>query len=86
MATSLVRKALAISAGPEREYFYSRLPTNGTNNLKQIGLVETPLPLVLENPNVDKIQIFEKIAVLTSGSTKFDEDEASIRTVCQRGS
>lgn len=51
------------------------------NNLKQIGLHQTPLPLVLDKPEVDRIQITEKTAFLTAGSTAFNEDEAKIRAV-----
>jgi Domain of unknown function (DUF4349) len=49
------------------------------NNLKAIGLIQTPLPLVLDQPEVEKIRITEKTANLTSGSTAFKEDESAIR-------
>ena len=49
------------------------------NNLKQIGLIQTPLPLVLDNPDFEKIRITEKTATLTAGSTAFKEDEVKIR-------
>ncbi len=56
-------------------------PSNGNfaHNLKQIGLIQTPLPLVLDNPEVEKIRITEKTALLTAGSTAFKKDEAAIR-------
>ncbi len=70
------------SLSAEREY---HLPWNGNwaNNLKQIGLIETPLPLVLDKPDVEKIRITEKTALLTSTSTAFKDDEAKIRAAIQ---
>ena len=50
------------------------------NNLKQIGLAQTPLVLVLDQPDVEKIQVEEKTAQLALGSDAFDDDEAAIRT------
>ena len=50
------------------------------NNLKQIGLEQTPLPLVLDQPDVEKIQVEEKTAQLALGSDAFDDDEAASRT------
>jgi hypothetical protein len=50
------------------------------NNLKQIGLAQTPLLLVLDQPDVEKIQVEEKTAQLALGSDAFDDDEAAIRT------
>ena len=49
------------------------------NNLVQIGLAHTPLPLVLEQADVDKIQVYEKNAQLAAGTEAFEPDEASIR-------
>lgn len=49
------------------------------NNLKQIGLAQTPLPLVIDQPDVEKIQVFEKTAQVALGSDAFDEDEEAIR-------
>jgi hypothetical protein len=51
------------------------------NNLRQIGLATTPLPLVIDQPDVEKIQVFEETAQLILGSDVFDDDEAAIRTV-----
>jgi hypothetical protein len=50
------------------------------NNLKQLGLALTPLPLVIDQPDLEKIQVFEKTATVALGSDAFDEDEAGIRT------
>jgi hypothetical protein len=46
----LALETLSLSSG--REYV---LPFNGNfaHNLKQIGLIQTPLPLVLDNPEVE---------------------------------
>jgi adenylate cyclase class IV len=60
---------------------YSR--QQNVNNLKQLGLVETPLPLVLDGPNVEKIRIHEKRAVMTAGSASFDDDSARIHAAIQ---
>ncbi len=68
---------VAISGGLEREFFSSS--GNYANNLKQIGLTETPLPLVLDNPEAEKIRIVEKRATLTSGTPRFVDDEAALR-------
>jgi hypothetical protein len=55
----------------------SRLPI--ANNFKQIGLEATPLPMVLDQPDALKIQIYEKHAQLALGSAAFDDDLAQIR-------
>ena len=49
------------------------------NNLKQLGLATTPLPLMLDRPDLDKIQVYEKGAQLTAGTAAFAEDEAKLR-------
>jgi hypothetical protein len=59
---------------------YGRSTSNFANNLAQIGLVETPLPLVLDDPGVDKIRILEKRATIVETATDFAEKEAMIRT------
>jgi hypothetical protein len=51
------------------------------NNLKQIGLAHTPLPLVLDQPDLEKIQVYEKTAQLVMGTEAFDEDEARLRAI-----
>jgi Domain of unknown function (DUF4349) len=55
----------------------SRLPV--ANNMKQIGLELTPVPLVLDQPDVDKIQVYEKNAQLALATAAFDDDLARIR-------
>jgi hypothetical protein len=50
------------------------------NNLKQIpGLMQTPLPIILDAPEVDQIRIHEKRAFLAMGSANFAADESAIR-------
>ena len=54
-------------------------PDNFVSNVQQIGLLNTPLPLVLENPNVDQIRVHEKRAEITSGTNVFDDDGKKVR-------
>ena len=61
-----------------REVQASRLPS--ANNLKQIGLAQTPLPALLDQPDVDRIRVFEKVAHLATGTAAFDDDEAAVRS------
>jgi Domain of unknown function (DUF4349) len=49
------------------------------NNLKQLGLGMTPLPLVLDKLDVDPIRIHEKSAQLTTRTAAFEDDEGRIR-------
>src|SRR5262245_32505401 len=56
-----------------------QMNAQGANNLKQIGLVQTPLPLVLDRPEVEQIRIHEKRAVLGIGTPNFQSDEALLR-------
>jgi hypothetical protein len=49
------------------------------NNLKQIGLAQTPLPAVLDQAEVERIQVHEKHAQLATGTTTFDDDAAEVR-------
>jgi hypothetical protein len=70
-----------ISISSEREFFSSSAQQYASaNNLKQIHLVETPLPLLLDGPDVDKIRIHEKRAVLTTNTAAFDTDNGAIRS------
>lgn len=66
-----------LSIGLEREYSSQN---QWANNLKAMGLIETPLPLVLDNPDVDKIRIVEKTANFSTGTAAFDKDEGLIRS------
>jgi hypothetical protein len=50
------------------------------NNLRQIGLALTPLPLVLDQPDVDRIRVHEKVAQLAAGTGAFDDDAALVRS------
>jgi hypothetical protein len=50
------------------------------NNLAQIGLSTTALPLVLDKGDIEQIQVYERIASLTSATRAFDDDEAQLRS------
>ena len=50
------------------------------NNLKQIGLATTPVPLVLERADLEQIQVYERVAFLSSATRDFDEDEGRLRS------
>src|SRR5438876_832158 len=64
---------LPLSISSERES-YSRQQV--WNNMKQLNLAETPLPLVLDNPDIEKIRVHEKRATLTNNTPDFDDDNA----------
>jgi hypothetical protein len=53
---------------------------NFAHNLKQLGMEKTPLPMVIDQAEIERIQIHEKTAFLVAGSTEFEADEAKIRT------
>lgn len=50
------------------------------NNLKQLGLGEMPLPLLLEQGNVERIRVYERSGQLALATDAFDDDEAQIRS------
>lgn len=50
------------------------------NNLKQIGLGGMPLPLLLEQANVERIRVYERSGQLALATDAFDDDEAQIRS------
>src|SRR5262245_29224892 len=50
-----------------------------SNNLRQLGLTEVPLTLMLDRADVDRIHVHEKVAYLAAGTTAFEGDEARIR-------
>jgi hypothetical protein len=54
------------------------LPT--ANNLRQVGLGEMPLPLLLEQGNVERIRVYERSGQLALATDAFDDDEAQIRS------
>jgi hypothetical protein len=49
------------------------------NNLKQIGLTLEALPHLLDQKDLDKVQVYEKTAHLSSSTTSFTEDEERLR-------
>lgn len=52
---------------------------NFVNNLKLLGMDKAPLPMVIDQAEIERIQIHEKTAFLTSASFEFADDEAKIR-------
>jgi hypothetical protein len=50
------------------------------NNLKQVGLALMPLPLLLEQGNVERIRVYERSGQLALATDAFDDDEARIRS------
>jgi hypothetical protein len=56
----------------------SHLPS--ANNLAQVGLAKTPLPVVLDQLDVERIRVHEKNAQLAMTTVDFDSDEALIRS------
>ncbi len=61
------------------EFRSSQQQFQGANNLKQLGLGWTALPLVLDHPKVELIRIHDKRAILAIGTSEFTKDEAAIR-------
>jgi hypothetical protein len=59
------------------EEYRSRMQV--ANNLRQIGLAHSPLLEILEQAGGDKIEVYEKTAQLTSGTSAFSADEAWVR-------
>jgi Domain of unknown function (DUF4349) len=50
------------------------------NNLQQIGLGHAPLPVMLEQANADRIQVYDKRANLAASTSAFDDDEGLVRS------
>jgi hypothetical protein len=48
-------------------------------NMKQINTANVALPLMLDQPAADKIEVHEKSAHLALGTTAFDEDVGAVR-------
>src|SRR4051794_24342501 len=48
------------------------------NNLRALGLATKPLPLVLDQPEVERIRVHDRTAQLAVGTAAFDEDAARI--------
>jgi hypothetical protein len=72
---------LPLSVASSGEESYSRAPV--ANNMKQLGLIETPMPLLLDGANVDKIRVHEKRAVLALGTSAFDYDTAKVHAAVE---
>jgi hypothetical protein len=54
------------------------------NNLKQLGMARLSLPLVLEQAEVGRIEVYEQSASLSSSSDTFDAATAHIRTALEK--
>ena len=50
------------------------------NNLKQVGLGEMPLPLLLEQGNVERIRVYERSGQLALATEVFGDDETQVRS------
>jgi hypothetical protein len=70
-------QAFATPVGSSIDEIRSGMRT--ANNLKQIGLTQTPLPQVLDQEDVNKIRVYEKTAQLSLGTAAFNGDEEHIR-------
>src|SRR5207302_284945 len=57
----------------------SRDNPNWANNLKAVGMENMPLPKLIDQAEIERIQIHEKTATLTAGTFVFDKDEANVR-------
>lgn len=71
---------LPMSIASARESYVRQ---QSVNNLRQAGLAEKPLPMLLDGPNVDKIRIHEKRAILTTNTPDFEDDNAEIQAAIQ---
>jgi hypothetical protein len=49
------------------------------NNLTQIGLAKAALPVVLDQGDIERIQVYEKSAHIATGSATFDDDRELLR-------
>ena len=59
---------------------YSSARLASWNNLKQLGLAATPLPMVMDQADIERIRVLVKHAQLAAGTSAFDEDERAIRS------
>jgi hypothetical protein len=53
------------------------------HNLAQIGLIQTPLPQLLDKADVNQIRVYEKTAALAAGTTAFEHDQERVRQTLQ---
>src|SRR5262245_13854436 len=49
------------------------------NNLRQIGLAQASLPMVLDQGDIDRIQVYERSGLIATGTAAFDDDLALLR-------
>jgi Domain of unknown function (DUF4349) len=83
LITGIIRNMGLSYAPPPAWNFSSGFDNSNTprqaNNLKQLGLAHLALPLVLEQ-DVERIQVYEKMAQLGLATTTFEEDQTRVRT------
>src|SRR5262245_1678252 len=53
------------------------------NNLREIGLAREPVRGVLDRPDLDKVQVHEKIGRVATTTTDFAADEAAVRAALE---
>jgi hypothetical protein len=51
------------------------------NNMKQLGFGALALPAILDRPEIEQIEVYEKFAQLAAGTAEFDNDEARVRSI-----
>jgi hypothetical protein len=69
-----------VNPGSEEYVTYSSSSSRQANNLVKIGLAELPLPAVLDQAEVDRIQVYEKNAQMAVSTATFDADDTAIRS------
>ncbi len=67
-----------VSSGDDALQGVSRV--QAANNVKQLGLL-MPLPAILDRPDVDQIQVYEKYAQISAGTAEFETDEVRLRAI-----
>lgn len=83
LITGIIRN-MGLSYAPPPAFSFSSGFENSmyrqANNLKQLGLTQMALPLVLEQADLERIQVYEKMAQLGLATTTFEEDQTRVRT------
>src|SRR4051812_18184183 len=68
---------LLLDSGPDEYGRGASQNQKVANNLRQLGMEKTPLPLVIDQAEIERIQVHEKTADLTTGSADFETDARS---------
>jgi hypothetical protein len=53
------------------------------NNMRQLGLARAPLPVVLEQVDVEQARVHEKSARIATSAVSFEADEAEVRAAIE---